>query len=127
VHGQRGKQRSVHNTYFTLPVLFAMLSNHYSFTWSHPQNWLVLILMMLAGAAIRQFFVLRHGYKLGRNRHPLAYALVGVAVIVGVIVWMKPAPIRCHAQPPFHPAPAYQKCKPSWPSAATSAMASRCR
>jgi uncharacterized membrane protein len=92
VHGQRGKQRSVHNTYFTLPVLFAMLSNHYSFTWSHPQNWLVLILMMLAGAAIRQFFVLRHGYKLGRNRHPLAYALVGVAVIVGVIVWMTPAP-----------------------------------
>lgn len=92
VHGQRGKQRSVHNTYFTLPVLFAMLSNHYSFTWSHPQNWLVLILMMLAGAAIRQFFVLRHGYKLGRNRHPLAYALVGVAVILGVIVWMKPVP-----------------------------------
>ncbi|WP_411881573.1 urate hydroxylase PuuD [Polaromonas sp. YR568] len=92
VHGQRGKQRSVHNTYFTLPVLFAMLSNHYSFTWSHPQNWLVLILMMLAGAAIRQFFVLRHGYKLGRNRHPLAYALAGVAVIIGVIVWMKPAP-----------------------------------
>ncbi len=92
VHGQRGKQRSVHNTYFTLPVLFAMLSNHYSFTWSHPQNWLVLILMMLAGAAIRQFFVLRHGYKLGRNRHPLPYALVGVAVIAAVIVWMKPAP-----------------------------------
>ena len=91
VHGQRGKQRSVHNTYFTLPVLFAMLSNHYSFTWSHPQNWLILIVMMFAGAAIRQFFVLRHGYKLGRNRHPAAYAAVGVAVIVGVIVWMKPA------------------------------------
>ncbi|MDO9402915.1 MAG: urate hydroxylase PuuD [Polaromonas sp.] len=92
VHGKRGKQRSVHNTYFTLPVLFAMLSNHYSFTWSHPQNWLVLILMMLAGAAIRQFFVLRHGYKLGRNRHPLPYAMVGVVVIGAVIVWMKPAP-----------------------------------
>ena len=90
VYGRRGKQRSVHNTYFTLPVLFAMLSNHYSFTWSHPQNWLVLVLMMLAGAAIRQFFVLRHGYKLGRNRHPAAYAVAGVAVIVGVIVWMKP-------------------------------------
>jgi uncharacterized membrane protein len=92
VHGQRGKQRSVHNTYFTLPVLFAMLSNHYSFTWSHPQNWLVLILMMFAGAAIRQFFVLRHGYKLGRNGNPLAYALVGVAVILATIVWLKPAP-----------------------------------
>ncbi len=92
VHGVRGKQRSVHNTYFTLPVLFTMLSNHYSFTWSHPQNWLVLILMMFAGAAIRQFFVLRHGYKLGRNRHPIGYALVGCAVIVGAIVWMKPTP-----------------------------------
>jgi uncharacterized membrane protein len=92
IHGQRGKQRSVHNTYFTLPVLFAMLSNHYSFTWSHPQNWLVLILMMFAGAAIRQFFVLRHGFKLGRNGNPLGYALVGVAVIVATIVWLKPAP-----------------------------------
>jgi uncharacterized membrane protein len=92
IHGQRGKQRSVHNTYFTLPVLFAMLSNHYSFTWSHPQNWLVLILMMFAGAAIRQFFVLRHGFKLGRNGNPLPYALVGVAVIVVTIVWLKPVP-----------------------------------
>ncbi len=92
IHGMRGKQRSVHNTYFTLPVIFAMLSNHYSFTWSHPQNWLVLILMMFAGAAIRQFFVLRHGYKLGRNKHPLPYALVGLAVLLGVIVWLKPAP-----------------------------------
>jgi uncharacterized membrane protein len=92
IHGQRGKQRSVHNTYFTLPVLFAMLSNHYSFTWSHPQNWLVLILMMVAGAAIRQFFVMRHGYKLGRNKHPLPYALVGTAILLGLIFWMRPAP-----------------------------------
>ncbi len=90
VHGRRGKQRSVHNTYFTLPVLFAMLSNHYSFTWSHPRNWLVLVAMMFAGAAIRQFFVMRHGWKLGRNRHPLPYALVGVAVIAAVVVGMKP-------------------------------------
>nr|WP_315426523.1 urate hydroxylase PuuD [uncultured Albidiferax sp.] len=92
IHGQRGKQRSVHNTYFTLPVLFAMLSNHYSFTYTHPQNWLVLVLMMLAGAAIRQFFVLRHGYLLGRNRHPVGYALAGLAVIIGAVVWMKPVP-----------------------------------
>jgi uncharacterized membrane protein len=90
IHGQRGKQRSVHNTYFTLPVLFAMLSNHYSFTWSHPLNWLVLILMMFAGAAIRQFFVMRHGWKLGRNRHPLPYALAGVAVIAASVVWLRP-------------------------------------
>jgi len=93
IHGKRGKQRSVHNTYFTLPVLFAMLSGHYSFTYTHPQNWLVLVLMMLAGAAIRQFFVLRHGFKLGRNAHPWAYALAGVTTIVAVIVWLQPTPV----------------------------------
>ena len=99
VHGQRAKQRSVHNTYFTLPVLFSMLSNHYSFTYTHASNWVVLILMMLAGALIRQFFVMRHGFKLGRNGHPWPYALVGVAVIVGVIVWMQPAARAAAAAP----------------------------
>jgi len=92
VHGQRGKQRSVHNTYFTLPVLFAMLSNHYSFTYTHPYNWLILIGMMFAGAAIRQFFVMRHGYKLGRNPHPWKYAAAGVVVLLALIVWLRPAP-----------------------------------
>jgi len=92
VHGQRGKQRSVHNTYFTLPVLFAMLSNHYSFTYTHKYNWLILIGMMFAGAAIRQFFVMRHGYKLGRNPHPWKYAATGVVVLVALIVWLRPAP-----------------------------------
>ena len=99
IHGKRGKQRSVHNTYFTLPVLFAMLSNHYSFTYAHPQNWLVLIGMMFAGAAIRQFFVMRHGYKLGRNPHPWKYAAVGVAVLLALIVWLKPANLATSAAP----------------------------
>jgi uncharacterized membrane protein len=90
IHGQRGKQRSVHNTYFTLPVLFAMLSNHYGFLYSHRHNWLVLILMMLAGAAIRQFFVMRHGWKLGRNAHPAGYALAGVVLVVATLVWLLP-------------------------------------
>ena len=93
IHGIRGKQRSVHNTYFTLPVLFAMLSNHYSFTYAHPQNWLILIGMMFAGAAIRQFFVMRHGYKLGRNPHPWKYAAVGVVTLLALIVWLRPAPV----------------------------------
>ena len=70
-----------------------MLSGHYSFTYGHPRNWIVLVLMMVAGAAIRQFFVLRHGYKLGRNRHPLPYALAGVALILAVIVWLRPEPV----------------------------------
>ena len=76
-----------------------MLSNHYSFTWSHPHNWVVLVMMMFAGAAIRQFFVLRHGWKLGRNRHPLPYAVVGVAVILGVIAWLVPAAPKASSAP----------------------------
>ncbi|QHE85089.1 urate hydroxylase PuuD [Hydrogenophaga sp. BPS33] len=99
IHGKRGKQRSVHNTYFTLPVLFAMLSNHYSFTYAHEYNWLILIGMMFAGAAIRQFFVMRHGYKLGRNKHPWPYAAAGVVVLIALIVWLKPAPVQAVAVP----------------------------
>jgi uncharacterized membrane protein len=91
IHGKLAKQRSVHNTYFTLPVLFAMLSNHYSFTYTHEHNWLVLVLMMLAGAAIRQFFVMRHGFKHGRNGNPIKYAVAGVIVILAVIVWLAPS------------------------------------
>jgi uncharacterized membrane protein len=92
IHGQRGKQRSVHNTYFTLPVLFAMLSNHYSFTYTHKYNWIVLLLIMLGGAAIRQFFVVRHRFKLGNAGNPLPYAMVGVVVLGLSIVWMRPEP-----------------------------------
>jgi uncharacterized membrane protein len=58
-----GKQRSVHNTYFTLPVLFIMISNHYPMTYGHPQGWLVLICVMLAGVLIRQYFVMRHSHQ----------------------------------------------------------------
>ena len=58
--GVRGKQRSVHNTYFTLPVLFVMISNHYAMTYSGPHNWLVLIALSFAGACIRAWFVARH-------------------------------------------------------------------
>ena len=112
VHGKRGKQRSVHNTYFTLPVLFAMLSNHYSFTYSHPNNWLVLILMMFAGAAIRQFFVLRHGFKLGRNPHPWRYAFSGVAVIVLAILWMAPTSPSTSAQSSVTEVPNYATLQP---------------
>jgi uncharacterized membrane protein len=59
----------------------------------------ILILMMFAGAAIRQFFVMRHGWKLGRNRHPLPYALVGLAVIAAVIAWLAPQPATSAAGP----------------------------
>jgi uncharacterized membrane protein len=90
LHGKRGKQRSVHNTYFTLPVLFAMLSNHYSFLTTHSHNWLVLFAMMLGGALIRQFFVQRHGWHHGRASNPLPWAVAGVVVLLAVIVWLRP-------------------------------------
>ena len=90
IHGKRGKQRSVHNTYFTLPVIFAMLSNHYSFLYTHEHRWVLLFVMMFAGALIRQFFVQRHGYHLGRAKNPLPFAIVGVLLLLGVIVALKP-------------------------------------
>lgn len=91
IHGIIGKQRSVHNTYFTLPVIVAMLSNHYPFTFSHPHNWLVLVLLMLAGALIRHFFVARHKTRLQGRAGPWGYALAGIALLVGTIVWLAPA------------------------------------
>ena len=87
IHGQRGKQRSVHNTYFTLPVLIAMLSNHYGMLYSHPQNWLVLVLLMLVGALVRTWFVKRHK---GVDAWPL---LVAVAMLLAVLIaWLAPTP-----------------------------------
>ena len=92
IYGKRGKQRSVHNTYFTLPVIVAMLSNHYSFLYSDAHRWVVLFVLMLAGALIRQFFVARHAWHLGKARHPWPYAAVGVLLLIGLVAWMKPAP-----------------------------------
>ncbi|MDO9235091.1 MAG: urate hydroxylase PuuD [Aquabacterium sp.] len=90
VHGKRGKQRSVHNTYFVLPVLFAMLSNHYGWAYGHGHNWLVLTLIMLSGALIRHFFVARHKTKLAGERSPWGWAAAGGAILLGVAVWLAP-------------------------------------
>jgi len=82
-----GKQRSVHNTYFTLPVLFVMISNHYPMTYSHPYGWLVLGVIMLAGVLIRQFFVLRH-----KGRTMWALPALAVLLLIGLAVALAPAP-----------------------------------
>src|SRR5262249_59761129 len=58
--GAMGRQRSVHNTYFTLPVLFTMISNHYAGVYGHPWNWVLLILISASGALVRVWFVQRH-------------------------------------------------------------------
>ena len=56
----RGKQRSVHNNYLTLPVVFAMLSGHFPFTYGHSHAWLILVALMALGAWTRHYFNLRH-------------------------------------------------------------------
>jgi uncharacterized membrane protein len=84
--GLRAKQRSVHNTYFTLPVLFAMISNHYAMLYGSRYNWLVLMALTVAGALIRVFFVLRHKGKAS----PLPLIL-GVLILFGIAYALAPA------------------------------------
>jgi uncharacterized membrane protein len=83
--GLRGKQRSVHNTYLTLPVVFAMLSTHYAPAYAHPHNGWLLILFLAAAALIRQFFVLWHS---GRRAWGLLSA--GVIVLLLALGWLAP-------------------------------------
>jgi uncharacterized membrane protein len=91
--GAMGKQRSVHNTYFTLPVVFVMISNHYAMTFGHRWSWLVLVGMTLAGALIRVWFVMRH-----KGRAPAWVWIAGVAAIV-LSAWLS-APKTEPAGPP---------------------------
>ena len=60
VWNERAKLRSVHNNYLTLPVVFAMLSNHFPFTYGHSYSWLILVVLLVIGAWVRHFFNLRH-------------------------------------------------------------------
>jgi uncharacterized membrane protein len=98
VHGRRGKQRSVHNTYFTLPVIIAMLSNHYGWLYQGPHNWAVLVLLMAAGALIRHSFVARHKAHVQGRRAPWEHAVVGVALLIGLAIWIAPPPPSAEAQ-----------------------------
>src|SRR5690606_24443855 len=86
--GARGKQRSVHNTYFTLPVVFAMLSTHYAAAWSHPHNGWVLALFMAAAAMIRQFFVLWHS-----GQRAWWLPALGTALLAATFAWLMPKPV----------------------------------
>jgi uncharacterized membrane protein len=81
--GAEAKRRSVHNNYLTLPVVFAMLSNHFPSAYGHSYSWLVLVVLMAAGAWLRHFFNLRHA---GRTVWwiPVTSALVIAAVAVAI-------------------------------------------
>ncbi len=118
--GIRAKQRSVHNTYFTLPVLFVMTSNHYAMAFGHAWNWLILTGIALAGALVRVWFVARH--KGSASPAPIALAVVILAAIAVAIAprsgtteagdatfdqvrnVIKARCTSCHSAAPVHPA-----------------------
>jgi uncharacterized membrane protein len=118
--GIQAKQRSVHNTYFTLPVLFVMISNHFAMTHSHEHNWVILVGVSLAGALIRIYFVNRHKGKAS----PLP-VLLAIVLLAAIAAWLAPRPQQsvaaavsfdqvrnvvhtrctsCHSSAPVHPA-----------------------
>jgi uncharacterized membrane protein len=82
----RGKQRSVHNNYLTLPVLFSMLAGHFPFTYGHAHSWAILVCLMVIGAWIRHYFNRRHA---GQTLWWIPVA--AAAGIAGVAVWIRPA------------------------------------
>ena len=87
IHGKKAKQRSVHNNYFTLPVLFIMISNHYAMTYNHAYNWLVLATIIAAGVLIRHFFNLRH-----KGQTAWGYPAAGVTLLLAVAIAIAPKP-----------------------------------
>jgi len=81
--GLRAKQRSVHNNYLTLPVVFTMISNHFPITYGHSYSWLTLVALLVIGAWVRHFFNLRHtGRAAWWIPVTAALAIAGVAVAI---------------------------------------------
>ena len=90
--GIAGKLRSTHNTYFTLPVLFVMISHHYAMTYGARENWLVLIAICAAGVCVRIYFVARHKAHERGGRTSALPAALGVLTLAGVAVALMPHP-----------------------------------
>lgn len=83
--GRLGKMRSVHNTYFTLPVLFIMISGHYPMTYDGANGWLVLAFISAAAVLVRHFFILSH-----KGRIAPALPAIAILVLLGVAVALAP-------------------------------------
>jgi uncharacterized membrane protein len=80
---REGKTRSVHNNYLTLPVVFAMLSNHFPFVYGTGQAWISLVVIMLIGALTRHYFNLRHR---GINAWPILGVAAGGLLAVALVI-----------------------------------------
>ena len=82
-YGKRGKQRSTHNNYLTLPVIFVMISNHYPLAYATRWSWVILALVIIMGAVIRHFYNTRH------RGLPSPWWTWGVSVACALaIVWL---------------------------------------
>jgi len=93
-YGMLGKMRSVHNTYFTLPVLFIMISNHYPMTYQSPYGWVALVFISLASVLVRQFFLYTH-----KGRFVIALPIAALVILAGVAFALAPRPRPVNAEP----------------------------
>lgn len=83
--GAMGKQRSLHNTYLTLPVLVLMVSGHYPMLSAHPQAWLIVALILVAGGCLR-FFLVRH--EVGDPLAKIIWTLPVIFFALMIAIWM---------------------------------------
>ena len=83
IHGITAKQRSLHNNYLTLPVIFIMISNHYPTIYATDYSWIIISLIIIVGALIRQFFNIKHSEK-----KPPYFLWVPVFMIILVSVYL---------------------------------------
>ncbi|RWK43503.1 urate hydroxylase PuuD [Mesorhizobium sp.] len=86
-YGKIAKQRSLHNNYLTLPVLFLMLSNHYPLAFATQFNWVIASLVFIIGVLIRHYFNTMHA----RKGNP-TWTWLAAAVLFVVIIWLSTAP-----------------------------------
>ncbi|MCY6382022.1 urate hydroxylase PuuD [Hoeflea prorocentri] len=86
-YGQIAKQRSTHNNYLTLPVIFLMLSNHYPLAFATEFNWVIASLVFLMGVTIRHWFNTRHA----RKGNP-TWTWLATAIIFIIIIWLSTVP-----------------------------------
>ena len=87
-YGKIAKQRSTHNNYLTLPVIFLMLSNHYPLAFASEMNWLIAALVFLMGVTIRHYFNSLHA----RQGNP-TWTWLATALLFVVIMWLSTAPM----------------------------------
>jgi uncharacterized membrane protein len=93
------RNRSLMNNYFTLPLIFIMISNHYPMMYSHAHGWLVLVFVGIITATARHYFNQKH---LGHHK-PKFLVIPAIATVL-LIIWMRPAPIEPLPVPPVQSA-----------------------